>query len=163
MHPTTLRPASDRNTQADIHSSQARTTRTSKRRNVQLWIVQSLLAALFLFAGWAKLSMPLAALAQATHMPGVFMRFIATCELLGALGLILPGLFRVRLALTPLAAAGLVIIMIGATTVTLLTGQGAAAALPFIIGLFAAFVARGRAGWATRRVSAVVSTLEAAR
>ncbi|HEX6536584.1 MAG TPA: DoxX family protein [Gemmatimonadaceae bacterium] len=162
MQPTTLR-ASDRNTQANSHPGEGRLPKAAKRRNVTLWTVQVLLAALYVFAGWAKLSMPLAALAQATHLPGPFMRFIAVCELLGALGLVLPGLFRVRLALTPIAAAGLVIIMIGATVVTLLTGQVAAALPPFVVGLFAAFVARGRAGWATRRrESAPISTLEAA-
>ena len=78
-------------------------------------------------------------------LPGLFLRFIGICEVLGALGLILPGLLRVRPGLTPLAAAGLVVIMIGATVLTLAGGQGAALALPpLIIGLLAAFVVYGR-------------------
>jgi hypothetical protein len=77
-------------------------------------------------------------------MPGLFLRFIALCEVLGAIGLILPGLLRIRPGLTPLAAAGLVIIMIGATVLTLLTGDIAMALIPLVVGILAAFVAYGR-------------------
>src|SRR5262249_2602468 len=89
----------------------------STRRNaprIALWIVQGLLAALFLFAGGFKLAMPAPELSRLAHLPAGFLKFIGTCEVLGALGLVLPGLFRVRPGLTPLAAAGLVIIMTGA-------------------------------------------------
>jgi hypothetical protein len=91
-----------------------------------------------------KLVMPLELLAQQSHLPGLFMRFIAVCETLGALGLILPGLLRIRPGLTPLAAAGLVIIMIGATVTTLAGGEVAPALVPFAVGLLSAFVAHGR-------------------
>jgi len=77
-------------------------------------------------------------------MPGPFLRFIALCEVLGALGLILPGLLRIRPGLTLLAAAGLVIIMIGATVVTLMTGDIAMALIPLVVGILEAFVAYGR-------------------
>jgi hypothetical protein len=77
-------------------------------------------------------------------MPGLFLRFIALCEVLGALGLILPGLLRIRPGLTPLAAAGLVIIMIGAVVVTLMTGDIPTALLPLVVGILAALVAYGR-------------------
>jgi hypothetical protein len=63
---------------------------------------------------------------------------------LGALGLILPGLLRIRPGLTPLAAAGLVIIMIGATVVTLATGPAMLALIPLVTGLLLSFVIRGR-------------------
>jgi hypothetical protein len=53
-------------------------------------------------------------------LPGLFIRFIGVAEVCGAAGLILPWLMRIRPALTPLAAAGLVIIMAGATVITLL-------------------------------------------
>ena len=56
-------------------------------------------------------------------MPGLFLRFIGLCEVLGALGLILPRLLGIRPGLTPLAATGLVIIMVGATVVTLMAGD----------------------------------------
>jgi hypothetical protein len=64
---------------------------------------------------------------------------------LGALGLVLPGLFRVRTDLTFLAAVGLVLIMTGATTITLGQGQILPAIGPLVLGLLAAFIARGRA------------------
>src|SRR5262245_56289176 len=81
-----------------------------------LWTVQGMLAALFLFAGGMKLVMPIEAMtAQMPEIPGAFLRFIGVAETLGALGLILPGLLRIRPGLTPLAAAGLVIILLGAT------------------------------------------------
>jgi len=63
---------------------------------------------------------------------------------LGAIGLILPGLLRIRPGLTPLAAAGPLIIMIGATVLTLASGGVAPALIPLGVGLLAAFVAYGR-------------------
>ncbi|HSQ28428.1 MAG TPA: DoxX family protein [Gemmatimonadaceae bacterium] len=121
----------------------------SRRANAALWTIQGLLAALFLFAGGMKLVMPVAVLAQQSHLPGGFMKFIGVCEVLGAVGLIVPALTKIRGELTPLAAAGLVIIMIGATTVTLLQGVGAGAVVPAVVGVLAATVARGR----TRRAA----------
>ena len=109
-----------------------------------LWIVQGLLAALFLFAGGMKLVLPIEELTAQTPLPGLFVQFIGVAEVLGALGLILPGLLRIRPGLTPLAAAGLVIIMIGATVFTLATMGAAPALFPLVVGLFAAFVAYGR-------------------
>jgi len=112
--------------------------------NTALWIAQALLAAVFLFAGGMKLVLPLEQLAGPVALPGPFLRFIGACEVLGALGLILPGLLRIRPGLTPLAAAGLVIIMIGATVITLVVGEIVAALISAVVGLLAAFVAYGR-------------------
>ena len=112
--------------------------------NIALWILQGLLAALFLFAGGVKLVMSIEEMTKQVPLPGLFLRFIALCEVLGAIGLILPGLLRIRPGLTPLAAAGLVIIMIGATVLTLLTGDIAMALIPLVVGLLSAFVAYGR-------------------
>jgi uncharacterized membrane protein YphA (DoxX/SURF4 family) len=112
-----------------------------------LWIVQALLAALFLFAGGMKLVMPIEEMTKQMPqipMPGWFLRFIGACEVLGALGLILPGLLRIRPGLTSLAAAGLVIIMIGAVPITLVAGDVMAALMSAVVGLFAACVAYGR-------------------
>jgi len=109
-----------------------------------LWIVQGLLALLFLFAGVMKLIMSVEEMTRDVQMPGAFLRFIAVAELLGAIGLILPALLRIKPGLTPLAAAGLAIIMIGATVVTM-TYMGVAMALfPLVVGLLAVFVAYGR-------------------
>lgn len=106
-----------------------------------LWAIQFALAALYLFTGIMKWSIPADQLAGMTHLPAPFMRFIATAEILGALGLLLPGLYGVARWLTPLAAGGLVIIMIGATTETILSAPLIMAILPFVAGLFDLFVA----------------------
>ena len=115
-----------------------------KSMTYALWIVQGLLAALFLFAGVMKLVLPLEELKGPVALPGLFLRFIGVAEVLGGLGLILPGLLGIKPGLTPLAAAGLVIIMIGATAVGLAAGDVAMALIPLAVGLLAAFVAYGR-------------------
>lgn len=117
--------------------------------NVALWIIQVLLALLFLFAGGTKLILPIETLTSMgspnqIHLPGLFIRFIGVCEVLGAIGLILPGLLRTRPGLTPLAAVGLVIIMIGATVLTFVADGFAMSLTPLVVGLLAAFVAYGR-------------------
>ena len=115
--------------------------------NVVLWVIQVLLALLFLFAGVMKLMIPMANLAKMTQLPGPFLRFIAVAEVSGALGLILPGLTHIHQRLTPLAASGLVIIMIGATVTTLMSGKVVPALFPFVTGLLLVFVAYGRRRW----------------
>ncbi len=114
-----------------------------------LWIIQGLLALLFLFAGSIKLIMPIEMLTaqMPLPLPGLFLRFIGTAEVAGAIGLILPGLLRIRPILTPLAACGLVIIMIGATVVTLAGGEGVSALVPLMVGLLCTCVAYGRRSW----------------
>ena len=119
--------------------------------NRALWIIQALLAALFLFAGGMKLVLPIEEMTKQIPMPGLFLRFIAVCEVLGAIGVILPWLLRIRPGLTPLAAAGLVIIMIGATVTTVATAGVVMALFPLVVGILAAFVAYGRWRPATHR------------
>ena len=111
-----------------------------------LWTIQGLLALIFLFAGGMKLAMSTEELAAAMTLPLpiLFVRFIGVCEVLGALGLVLPGVFRIRTELTPLAAQGLVVIMIGAVMTTVATMDASMAILPLVVGLLAATVAYGR-------------------
>jgi hypothetical protein len=117
--------------------------------NIALWIIQGLLALLFLFSGVVKLVLPLDQLVkQAPQLSGTFLRFVGVCETLGAIGLILPRLLKIRPGLTPLAAIALIGIMIGATVITLMGASPAQAVLPVVVGLLLAFVAYGR-----RRVS----------
>ncbi|MCD6032152.1 MAG: putative integral rane protein [Thermomicrobiales bacterium] len=112
-----------------------------------LWIVQGLLALLFLFTGGIKLVLPIEVLTEGSPLPGWFARFIGVAEVLGAIGLVLPGLLGIRPGLTPLAASGLVIIMIGATVLALagvVPGGVAPMLIPLVVGLLSAFVAYGR-------------------
>ena len=87
--------------------------------NTALWIAQSLLALIFTVSGVLKATQPKPTLI-ATGQTGVvfypmpFIRFIASCELLGAVGVILPWLTGIARVLTPIAALGLSAIMIGA-------------------------------------------------
>ena len=111
---------------------------------VALWIVQGLLAALFLFAGVMKFIMTVEEMTREIPLPGAFLRFIGVAEILGAIGLILPGLLRIKPWLTPLAAAGLAVIMVGATVLTLMTGAVAMVPMPLVVGILAVFVAYAR-------------------
>src|SRR5262245_26920693 len=86
-------------------------TEEGKGRNAALWVIQGLLAALFILAGSTKLMLPIDVLKSMgspnqIELPGWFVRFIGVSEVLGAVGLILPRLLRIRPRLTPLAAAG---------------------------------------------------------
>ena len=126
-----------------------------------LWIVQGLLALIFMYAGGVKLVLPIEVMTEQmpVPVPGPFLRFLGVAEVLGAFGLILPGLLGIRPGLTPLAALGLVIIMIGATVLTLagfVPGGVALALIPLVVGLLSAFVAYGR--W--RQAKALAGKLE---
>jgi uncharacterized membrane protein YphA (DoxX/SURF4 family) len=119
-----------------------------------LWILQVLLGLLFVWAGGFKLVAPIATMTSQMPipMPGWFLRFIGVAELLGGLGLLVPGLLRMRPGLTPLAAAGLGIIMAGATAMTLAAGAVGPALFPLVVGLLLVLVAYGR--WRLRPVLA---------
>jgi len=117
--------------------------------NILLWIIQILLALLFVFSGGMKLVIPadqLQAQAPPTmiHFSNLFMKFIGVCEVLGGLGLVLPGLFRIAKGLTALAAVGLTIIMIGAVVISVMGMGISAGVLPLITGVLCAFVAYER-------------------
>jgi uncharacterized membrane protein YphA (DoxX/SURF4 family) len=117
--------------------------------NILLWVVQFLLALLFLFAGGTKLVLPIETLISMgppnqVHLPGLFLKFIGLCEVLGGLGLVLPGLLRIRQSLTPLAAWLLAIIMTGAVVISVMGPGVGAAVSPFVALLLCLFVAYGR-------------------
>ena len=117
--------------------------------NIILWILQILLGLLFLLAGAMKFVMPYEDMVKATQeaggviLPHWFILFIGLCEVLGGLGLILPWALKIKPGLTPLAAALLVIIMIGAA-VTSGMGGISMAIFPAVIGILLAFTAWGR-------------------
>ena len=128
------------------------------RFNKTLWVFQGLMAALFLFAGGVKLVLPLDQLAGPVALPGLFLRFIGAAEVFGAIGLVLPGALRIHTELTPLAAAGLVVIMIGATVVTAMSGSVVGALFPFVVGVCLASISYGRWPVATGRAVQVLAS-----
>ena len=122
--------------------------RPGRALHVSLWIVQILLAILFGVAGFMKSTMPIPALAQKLawvgSAPAVLVRFIGFSELAAAFGLILPAAFRTMPRLTPLAASGLVAIMILAGPFHIQRGEANLIGVPLVLGTLAAFVAWGR-------------------
>jgi len=116
--------------------------------NFGLWTVQVVLAVMFGMAGVMKTTQPIAELAQKMIWPGAIpaglVRFIGTAEFLGALGLVLPAATKIKPILTPLAAAGLVVIMALASVFHLTRGELFALPINFALGAAAAFVAWGR-------------------
>jgi hypothetical protein len=113
--------------------------------NVALWIAQVLLA---LFMGLAsaapKLLLPPEMLPMPIPIPRPVLLFIGVAELLGALGLVLPGLTKIRPGLTPLAAAGLTLVAIGGTVYQLASGEPGNAVFAVVMALLFAFVGIGR-------------------
>jgi hypothetical protein len=118
----------------------------SRKLSATLWTFQSLLAVIFLFAGGMKLLAPADVMEAQSPLPLFLVRFIGTCEVAGALGMLLPGLLGIRPSLTPLAAAGLVVLMIGATLLTpiLISPDPIMMLIPATVGAMAAFVAYAR-------------------
>ena len=115
------------------------------RTNTGLWIVQAVLAALFVLAGGVKLVLPVEAMQQGpVALPGPFLRFIGVAEVCGAVGLILPWALRIQPRLTPLAACGLIVIMTGATIISAVGGQLAGALFPLAVGMLLSVVAYQR-------------------
>ena len=121
--------------------------------NILLWIIQGLLALLFIFSGAMKFVMSVEQMNEqsAVVLPGIFLHSIGLCEVLGGLGLILPSALRIKPGLTPLAAAGLAIITAGATVITLMGPMKGMVVTPLVTCLLCIFVAWGR--WKARPIS----------
>jgi uncharacterized membrane protein YphA (DoxX/SURF4 family) len=111
-----------------------------------LWIAQVLLAAIFLLTGTTKLTQPRLKMAAgpmrwAADVTDRQFRTIGLVEVLGAIGLILPAAFGIAPLLTPLAAIGLVLTMIGAIHVHVRHGETNRLAVPIVVLALALFVA----------------------
>jgi uncharacterized membrane protein YphA (DoxX/SURF4 family) len=116
--------------------------------NIALWIVQGLLAAAFGMAGIMKSTQPIEKLSAkmpwVSRYPAWVVRLVGISEFLGAVGLVVPWLTGIAPVLTPLAAAGLAVIMVLAAIHHLQHAE--AKSVPFNLAflLLAAFVAYGR-------------------
>lgn len=116
-----------------------------------LWTAQVLLAAIFLATGLTKLMRPRAQLAAgpmgwAADVSNVEFRAVGLLEVLGALGLVLPGALGIAPVLTPLAAVGLALTMVGAITTHVRMGETDRLAVPFVLLALTLFVAVERFG-----------------
>ncbi len=115
-----------------------------------LWVLQVVLALMFLGAGFAKLTQPYDTLAAQPQMawvsalPELLVRFIGLAEVLGAIGLILPAATRILPWLTPLAAAALSLVMVLAVLFHLTRGELPAVIPTLVLAVLAGFVAYGR-------------------
>lgn len=124
-----------------------RQSRIEKVAPYALWATQGLLAALFIFAGAMKFVMSPDDMTKDINWPISFLYFIGVAEVLGGIGLILPGITRIQRRLTPIAAAGLAIIMVGATVSTAIVMGIVPALYPLVVGLLLLAVIKGRWSW----------------
>ena len=117
--------------------------------NIALWIVTALLALAFAAAGALKLSQSKEKLAASgmgwtdDYSP-TMIKLIGAVELLAAIGLVLPALTGIAPILVPLAATGLVIVMIGAILTHARRNELQAIGINAALLALAAFVAVGR-------------------
>jgi len=119
----------------------------SKGLHIALWVVQGLLAAAFIMAGFMKMTSPIDALAAegmsfVNSFPEGMVRFIGISEILGGIGLILPALLRIKPVLTPIAAAALALVMVLAGIYHITAGEPPVPNI--VLFALAAFVAWGR-------------------
>ena len=110
--------------------------------NILLWVLQVLLALAFFAHGWLFLSPPAAIVDQMNaSLPRWFQLFLGVAEILAAVGLTLPGVARVQPWLVSWAAAGIMIVMIGATIYHVARGEVSSAATTAVLLAMATFVA----------------------
>ena len=115
-----------------------------------LWIVQGLLAVAFAVSGLTKMLKSYSSIIAdpkmgwANDFSGGFVKFIGAAEAAAALGMVLPGVTGIAPMLTPLAGAGLVVMMLGAAATHLRRSETLMAIPPLMLGVLAAFVAYGR-------------------
>lgn len=118
--------------------------------NIALWIVAGLLAAVYLAAGSVKLLRPKEELVEqmkwTKDVSARTVHGVGAIEVLGALGVVLPGALRVATALVPLAAVGLALVQVGAAITNLRHDEANHVALNVVLIALAVFVAWGRFG-----------------
>jgi uncharacterized membrane protein YphA (DoxX/SURF4 family) len=120
----------------------------SKPMHIALWTAQVLLAATLIWSGSVKLARPVAELAAmwpwAGEVPVAVVKLTAVVDLLGAIGLIFPALFRIQPKLTPVAALGIVVLMICAAVFHIARGEASSIGVNVVVGAIALFIAWGR-------------------
>ena len=124
------------------------TNKNNKVLNITLWIVQGLIASLMLMNAYMKLAMPISELSGVYkwtgELPEKIVRLLGVIDLLGGVGIILPALLKIKPSLTPLAAVGIILLMISATIFHTSRGESSVITFNIIVILLAGFVAWGR-------------------
>ena len=119
-----------------------------KALHITLWIAQVILGGMFIMAGVMKSTQPIVDLSKSVpwtaNVPLGLVRFIGVSELLGGIGLILPSLLRLKPILTPIAAIGILLIMVFALVYHVVNGETNVIGINIAFGLVAAFIAWGR-------------------
>jgi hypothetical protein len=122
--------------------------KSSKIIHLILWIVQVVLAASFVWAGLMKLFQPTEKLSAmwpwAGEVPVALLKLTGIVDLLGAVGLILPSLFRIKPKLTPIAAIGVIVLMLCAGIFHIVRGEASVIWVNIAFAAMAAFIAWGR-------------------
>jgi len=116
-------------------------------KNIVLWVLQWVFGVYFIVIGVMHFSVPdgLPAMMDWMYQLDDTMHVVAgIAEILGGVGLILPSVTRIQPQLTVYAAAGLVLVMVGAVVFHANRGEGASIATNVIVGALMAFVAYGR-------------------
>ena len=122
--------------------------RPARLLNKALWTAQVILGIIFIMAGMMKSALPIDQLSLSVpwvkDVPQALVRFIGISELLGALGLLLPGVLRIKPRFTPYAASGLLTIQVFAMIFHFSRGEYGSIGFNLILALFAVFIAWGR-------------------
>lgn len=126
----------------------ANTTKPSKAINILLWVGQILLATSLFYGGAMKLFQPIEQLSAmwpwTGDIPLLLVKLSGIVDWLGALGVVLPTLLRIKPQLTAVAAIGVVLLMTCASIFHISRGEAAQIGFNVFLALIAAFVAWGR-------------------
>ncbi len=117
--------------------------------NIALWVLQVVLGIFFVVHAYLLLRPPASLQSGMNYireMPAGLRRFAAIAEGLAGLALIIPPLFRVLTWLTPLAAAGLVLLMLGAIVFHIRRREYPNVGFNAVLGVLAGVIAWGRFG-----------------
>jgi uncharacterized membrane protein len=116
--------------------------------HLALWVAQVVLAASFIWAAGMKLFQPVSKLAAmwpwVLHVADNLVKFTGIVDLLGAIGLIIPSLLRIKPKLTAIASIGIIVLMIAASVFHIARGEALVIGVNIAFAVIAAFIAWGR-------------------
>ena len=135
----------------------------NKTTNIIVWVLQVVLATMFLMTGAMKTFQPISQLAASlpwvNDVPAGLVRFIGVSELLAGIGLLLPSILKYKTFLTALAALGIVLIMIGASIFHISRGETSVIGMNAVLALIALYIAWARIKKVPLQDRSLVSTI----